>query len=230
MNKRTKRWLIIAISFSILFWLLIGVKAKWYPHFIVNTSSMEPALPKDKWVLGKRTGDYGRGDIVFYIYKHPQSGTSIYMHRIVGEPGDTLQIRNDIVYINDSVSDPYWRYKYLYKAVGADLRLLEKKGIVHPDERLVMDDTIVIMLPPEAAVALSKDPVVKYFSLYLQPPGAVNEPIRETYGKSWNTDNFGPYIVPAGHYFIMGDNRHNAADSRYTGPVPAKDIQGIIYN
>ena len=55
----------------------------------------------------------------------------------------------------------------------------------------------------------------------------------ETYPASVNPrDNFGPFTVPAGHFFMMGDNRDNSADSRYFGAVPKDLIKGkatIIY-
>src|SRR5262245_27946906 len=47
-------------------------------------------------------------------------------------------------------------------------------------------------------------------------------------------DNFGPYVVPAGHIFFMGDNRDNSLDSRWSGmgPVPIENLIGraeIVY-
>jgi len=92
-----------------------------------------------------------RGDII--AFRHERSAPSIYLKRVVGVPGDRIEIRSGVVYVN-----------------GAQL-----------DERYVQ--------------------------------------FRDTRSAA-------PAVVPAGSYYVLGDNRANSDDSRTWGFVPAGDVVG----
>src|ERR1043166_3304315 len=63
---------------------------------------------------------------------------------------------------------------------------------------------------------LFEDPMV------YPPRPALPEPYR-------SRDQFGPYSVPDGQYFAMGDNRDRSSDSRYWGTVPRSMIKGRAF-
>lgn len=97
-----------------------------------------------------------------------------------------------------------------------------------------------------------RDPKKKYIKRCMGLPGDVlamkdkvfyvnGQPLNEPYA-SWRDsrnlasphprDNFGPITVPEGHYFMLGDNRDESADSRFWGFLPRKLIEGkawVIY-
>lgn len=51
-------------------------------------------------------------------------------------------------------------------------------------------------------------------------------PISENYIKEAPHSDFGPYTIPHGQYFLLGDNRNNSYDSRFIGTIPEEQIVG----
>ena len=133
--------------------LLIG------DHLLVNKFIFGPAGPGSALLP---VGDVRRGDIV--VFKYPEDPERDFIKRVIGLPGETLEVREKKVYINGApIEEPY----------------------VH----------------------------------YLEPAGAHGEVT------SFDVrDRYGPVTVPAGHYFVMGDNRDNSQDSRYLG-LPAAPLR-----
>jgi signal peptidase I len=130
-----------------------------------------------------------RGDVV--VFKVPTDNSTDYIKRVIGLPGDRVQMIDGHLWLND---------KAIPKVRVADY--------IEPDEYG------------------GSQHVMRY---------------RETLptGKSYfvlDRDDSGPgdttqlYVVPAGHYFMMGDNRDNSADSRREvggfGFVPAQNLVG----
>lgn len=185
----------------VLFVLLIGTPLRsavvdwnWVP-----TGSMKPTIVEGDMVLVNKLaydlklpfttrhlaqwGDPARGDIV--VLFSPEGGTRL-VKRIVGLPGDTVELRNDILFINGRPQN------YTRQDAGRYARdIFEDTDPVVAVEQLGPTPHLVMALPHRPALR-----------------------------------TFGPYTVPPGSYFVMGDSRDNSRDSRYFGPVARRQIVG----
>jgi signal peptidase I len=130
-----------------------------------------------------------RGDVV--VFKLPSNPSVDYIKRVIGLPGDRVQMKGGILYINDA-----------------------------PVKR---EATEACDIPPDEARGFV------YQRYWETLPNGVVHCVYEM-GDSMSLDNTGVFVVPPDHYFMMGDNRDNSADSRDpnsgVGYVPAANLVG----
>jgi signal peptidase I len=220
-----------------IFWLILGVLAFHSfiakPFYIPSESMMPGLIKGDRLVVSKYPYGWSwvspsfhimpqmpgrllgalpeRGDIVIVT---PRGGRSDYIKRVIGLPGDRIEMIDGQLYINR--------------------------------ERVRRERRAPTMIPIDANL----DCVDDQFGEYRRPgpDGRVYcrmPVVRETLpnGRAYDTidvgqteaDDFAAITVPAGHLWLMGDNRDHSADSRFPagppdnglgGPVPFENIGG----
>ncbi len=150
------------------------VKTFLFQAFFIPSGSMEPTLEKGDRVLVNKLSydvhDVRRGDVVVFELppdKVGVDGIKDLIKRVVGLPGDVIETRDGVVYINDrQLEEPYL-----------------------PDGVITGDPT------------------------------------------NGNNPSIARQTVPEGTVFVMGDNRSNSHDSRYSdrGPIPIDSIVGRAF-
>jgi len=188
---------------------------------------MEPTIKNGEIIRIKKPQEISRNQIIAFNYTDSLFGESIYVFRAVGLPGDNLEMEEGTLYVNGSLNQGEWdlRTPYIVTTQGH----LLQRTIEEFQYRQVDSNHYIFHLSDEEKDNLSQNPDVIAVEINYMKPGEyqMNLFFSDTLNK-WNTDNFGPVVVPEGSYFVLGDNRHDAKDSRYFGFVRESDIVGII--
>jgi signal peptidase I len=149
----------------------------------VNKLAYDLKVPFTTWHVAEWSHPK-RGDIV--VFFSPHDGQRL-VKRVIGLPGDTVELRNNVLVLNGEPVD----YGPIAEELLRDVEAGDLAKQVFAAEQLSGKSHAVAAIPNVQALR-----------------------------------NYGPFRVPEGRYFMMGDNRDNSFDSRYYGAVDRKQIVG----
>jgi signal peptidase I len=203
-----------------LFPVIVGVfvlRSFLFEPFKIPSGSMVPTLLVGDLILVNKF-DYGvrlpvlnkkviankdpqRGDVV--VFRYPPDPRLDYIKRVVGVPGDEIVYQNQKLTINSQPAP--------LKALGEFYDEDSLRYAPQFSEKLGEKDHRILVDPRRSSSVGSDSP---------------RFPFAENCRYSAEGMNC---KVPAGHYFVMGDNRDNSQDSRYWGFVPDENLVGRAF-
>jgi signal peptidase I len=199
------------VVYAVLIALFIRTVA--YEPFNIPSGSMVPTLLVGDYLFVSK---YSYG----YSYHSLPLSPPIFPGRLFADPPE----RGDIAVFklpSDNETD------YIKRVIGMPGdRIIVRQGRLYINGRLVQRDRIENYVDRDSGAT---------FPQFVETlPNGRTHRILEIGGDTAPLDNTREYVVPAGHYFMMGDNRDNSADSRvlrgmdsrWVGYVPAENFVG----
>jgi len=203
--------------FPVIAFVLI-LRSFLYEPFQIPSGSMMPTLLDGDFILVNKF-NYGlkdpvarnkffdvglpeRGDVV--VFKYPRDPRIDYIKRVIGLPGDRIIYRNKSLYIKVACKPSDAQCPEFVQVVNSFTH--EYQG---PDAEQGLNQFEAVMLNKTHNI-LNDQYSMPRTGHYFQQSGTAED----------------EFIVPAGHYFVMGDNRDNSLDGRFWGFVPEKNLVG----
>lgn len=154
-----------------------------------------------------------------------------YVNRLCGLPGDKIQMKNGVLFVNNKNFDLDIDLYQEYKIAAKDIDKIEQED-AYADKNIPQ---LVGTNGDSVFVTFNRALYNKYHEKVNLVPFFINDTSAQGAFKwlnkrsLWTVDNFGPLTIPKDSCFVLGDNRHNALDSRYAGFVAIKDITGVVF-
>ena len=170
-----------------------------------------------------------KGDI--FVFEYPGDRDVLksdailnYVKRCVGEPGDTIEIKNKVVYINGEELHRPNHIQYLMPNILP--KSYTRPDIFPKGSGWNKDQYGPLIIPREGdIVELNLDNIETYRMLINRNFGKKVVSVRSG-GIFIDGKLVTEYEIPQDYYFAMGDNRDDSADSRYWGFVPREKVVG----
>lgn len=204
-------WIENSVSIFPVIAFVLLLRSFVFEPFQIPSGSMMPTLLVGDFILVEKYA-YGLKDPVWrtqlvetgkpergdiVVFKFPMNPSIDYIKRVVGMPGDIVRYSHDKQVCVQSAGESACKPIQLSNVQESEFTQ-NNIPMMQLDEKLGEVKHSILINP------LRIDDTRSY-----QPRSGVNE-----------------WVVPDGHYFVMGDNRDNSADSRFWGFVPEANLVG----
>lgn len=201
-SKKLDKWyiylLFIALHYvgSNIFMDLCLDKIKYVTMVSIPTNSMSSTLEIGDFAAYIGDKNIKHNDITAFLF--PTDPSVTYLKRCIGLPGDKIQIRNGVVYINNSreIENQNLKKQYLVKTEeNFDFRNFEKLNIKPESIQMIDEQTFLIELNQSKAEEFKKLNIFTVVRLYIEEEK--NENVFPKSNKIFgNVDNWGNIIIP----------------------------------